>query len=127
MQEVLFGTGFGGITDLKVGPDGRLYILSFQGKIFAVSQGSATLQGTVTEPGSGTVLDGVLVRGRSIDPASSIHLYTRTDASGVYILSQLNPGSYRVFFVLNGYRIRWQTVQVPPGETTTLNVQLPTR
>jgi glucose/arabinose dehydrogenase len=127
MQEVLFGTGFGGITDLKVGPDGRLYILSFQGKIFAVSQGSATLQGTVTEPGSGTVLDGVLVRGRSIDPASPIHLYTRTDASGVYILSQLNPGSYRVFFVLNGYRIRWQTVQVPPGETTTLNVQLPTR
>ena len=28
-QEVLLGTGFGGITDLKVGPDGLLYLLSF--------------------------------------------------------------------------------------------------
>jgi aldose sugar dehydrogenase len=41
-QEVLLGTGFGmpfsGITDLKVGPDGLLYVLSFGlGKIFAIS------------------------------------------------------------------------------------------
>jgi glucose/arabinose dehydrogenase len=127
VQDVLFGSGFGGITDLKVGPDGRLYILSFQGKIFAVSQQPATLEGTVTDPGSGAALNGVLVRGRSIDPPSSLPLYTRTDASGVYTLSQLNPGRYRVFFVLNGHRIRWQTVQVQPGETTTLNVQLRTR
>ena len=38
LQELILGTGFGGITDLKVGPDGRLYILSFGlGKIFVVS------------------------------------------------------------------------------------------
>jgi aldose sugar dehydrogenase len=38
-QEVLLGTGFGGITDLKVGPDGFLYVLSFRlGKIFAISR-----------------------------------------------------------------------------------------
>jgi len=37
LDEVILGTGFGGITDLKVGPDGRLYILSFGlGKIFAI-------------------------------------------------------------------------------------------
>jgi glucose/arabinose dehydrogenase len=37
-QEVLLGTGFGGITDLKVGPDGFLYVLSFGlGKIFVIS------------------------------------------------------------------------------------------
>jgi glucose/arabinose dehydrogenase len=37
-QEVLLGTGFGGITDIKVGPDGLLYVLSFGlGKIFAIS------------------------------------------------------------------------------------------
>ena len=37
-QEVLLGKGFGGITDLKVGPDGLLYVLSFGlGKIFAIS------------------------------------------------------------------------------------------
>jgi glucose/arabinose dehydrogenase len=37
-QEVLLGTGFGGITDLKVGPDGLLYVLSFGlGRIFVIS------------------------------------------------------------------------------------------
>ena len=41
LQELMFGTGFGGITDLKVGPDGLLYVLSFiQGKIFVVSRAS---------------------------------------------------------------------------------------
>jgi hypothetical protein len=38
LQEVIFGTAFGGITDLKVGPDGLLYVLSFQGKIFLISR-----------------------------------------------------------------------------------------
>jgi aldose sugar dehydrogenase len=38
LQEVILGTGFGGITDLKVGPDNNLYVLSFGlGKIFVIS------------------------------------------------------------------------------------------
>ena len=41
LQELIFGTGFGGVTDLKVGPDGLLYVLSFiQGKIFVISRAS---------------------------------------------------------------------------------------
>jgi len=41
LQEVIFGSGFGGITDVKVGPDGLLYLVSFaQGKIFVVSRAS---------------------------------------------------------------------------------------
>lgn len=36
-QEVIFGTGFGGITDLTVGPDGYLYVVSIgQGKVFRI-------------------------------------------------------------------------------------------
>ena len=43
LQEVILGTGFGGITDLKVGPDGLLYVLSLGlGKIFVIF-GQATL------------------------------------------------------------------------------------
>ena len=43
LQEIILGVGFGGITDLKVGPDGLLYILSFGlGKIFRGSSNSAT-------------------------------------------------------------------------------------
>ena len=36
-EEVIFGTGFGGITDLTVGPDGYLYVVSIgQGKVFRI-------------------------------------------------------------------------------------------
>ena len=36
-EDILFGAGFGGITDLTVGPDGYLYIVSIgQGKVFRI-------------------------------------------------------------------------------------------
>jgi glucose/arabinose dehydrogenase len=39
LTEVSFGSGFGGITDVKVGPDGLLYVVSYgQGKIFVISR-----------------------------------------------------------------------------------------
>ena len=39
LQNIIFAQGFGGITDMEVGPDGYLYILSFyegQGTIFRI-------------------------------------------------------------------------------------------
>ena len=42
LDETIIATGFAGITDLKVGPDGRLYVVSFgDGKIYAISSGGA--------------------------------------------------------------------------------------
>jgi hypothetical protein len=39
LPEVIFGTGFGGITDLKVALEGSLYVLSFSlCKIFAIAR-----------------------------------------------------------------------------------------
>ena len=36
-EEIIFGAGFGGITDLTVGPDGYLYVVSIgQGKVFRI-------------------------------------------------------------------------------------------
>ena len=36
-SSILFGKGFGGITDLEVGPDGYLYVISIGlGKIFKI-------------------------------------------------------------------------------------------
>ena len=37
LQDIIFGQGFGGITDIEVGPDGYLYIVSIDaGKIFRI-------------------------------------------------------------------------------------------
>lgn len=44
-QAVTFGTGFGGITDIKVGPDGNLYVLSFiDGAIYQIDPASGNDQ-----------------------------------------------------------------------------------
>ncbi|HEX7033951.1 MAG TPA: PQQ-dependent sugar dehydrogenase [Nitrososphaera sp.] len=41
-QEAVFGTGFGGITDIKVGPDGNLYVLSYsKGAIYQLTSSRA--------------------------------------------------------------------------------------
>ena len=41
LSEITFGTGFGSITDIKTGPDGLLYVLSFDGgKIYRISPSS---------------------------------------------------------------------------------------
>jgi glucose/arabinose dehydrogenase len=37
MSSIIFGTGFGGITDIKTGPDGLLYVLSIEnGAIYRI-------------------------------------------------------------------------------------------
>jgi glucose/arabinose dehydrogenase len=51
MQETIFGEGFGGITDLEVGPDGYLYVVSIgQGAIYRIVPG-------VNGGGSGVTTD----------------------------------------------------------------------
>jgi glucose/arabinose dehydrogenase len=42
LDEVVFGTGFGGITDVKVGPDGFLYVVSISGSIYVISPSEPT-------------------------------------------------------------------------------------
>lgn len=34
LSNVIFGTGFGGITDIETGPDGYLYVLSYGGSVY---------------------------------------------------------------------------------------------
>ena len=36
-DSLIFGTGFGGISDIEIGPDGYLYVLSFkEGKLYMI-------------------------------------------------------------------------------------------
>lgn len=50
-REATFGTGFGGITDIKVGTDGNLYVLSFiNGAIYKISTADGDEQPVQDEP-----------------------------------------------------------------------------
>jgi glucose/arabinose dehydrogenase len=56
LDEIIFGTGFGCITDLKVGPDGLLYIVSLsEGTIFRMIPQSVTAAG-VSDKGGGCLI-----------------------------------------------------------------------
>lgn len=128
LQEVILGTGFGGITDLKVGPDGRLYVLSIaQGKIYAIASAPATLQGMVTDQTTGVALAGVKVRARLIGAEPSVRASTSTDASGAFTLNDLIPGSYGVLFSRRGYRLQPGQVKLITQEPVTVDVQLQPR
>lgn len=99
LEELIFGTGFGGITDLKVGPDGLLYILSFtEGKIFVVSRagcqgtGPHRLWGKVIR-GAGRPMRGVKLTLSGPDGCTDT---TMTNALGKYAFKDLTNGTYTV-------------------------------
>ncbi|MGD9535023.1 MAG: PQQ-dependent sugar dehydrogenase [Candidatus Nitrosocosmicus sp.] len=51
-QPFVFGEGFGGITDIEVGPDGFLYVLSYTGSLFRIvpaSSSSTASSGSMAE------------------------------------------------------------------------------
>jgi hypothetical protein len=50
-EGVVFGSGFGGITDIKVGPDGFLYVLSFvDGAIYRIAPSEDGAPATPNQP-----------------------------------------------------------------------------
>jgi glucose/arabinose dehydrogenase len=128
LQELILGRGFEGITDLKIGPDGRLYVLSFGlGKVFVIALAPATLQGVVTDGVTATGLAGVRVLARRLDPTPKALTSAGTDEAGLYTVSPLSPGHYRVLFWRSGYGPQLRQVDLPVGGTTSLDIQLPPR
>ncbi|MEO9320060.1 MAG: PQQ-dependent sugar dehydrogenase [Nitrososphaera sp.] len=48
MDEIIFGKGFGNISDVKMGPDGYLYLVSFnEGNIYRIVPAGIALQNTI--------------------------------------------------------------------------------
>ena len=91
LQEIILGTGFGGITDLKVGPDGLLYVLSFaMGKVFILSgKPEAEFETASTSPTQVSILAG----GAETTGASRGPAFQSFNTSGVLQATQfaLNP------------------------------------
>jgi aldose sugar dehydrogenase len=102
LQELIWGTGFGGITDLKIGPDGLLYVLSFSlGRIFVISRFPSSLVAAVL-PSSrsvkvntpATAFATVINLTPSIATSCSIALLSNMPVSFVY--QTTNPATNQV-------------------------------
>jgi glucose/arabinose dehydrogenase len=100
LQEIILGTGFVGITDLKIGSDGLLYVLSFSlGKIFVVSRlslvaavlpNSRSVQVGVTATAFATIING----GAGTATACGLLLVTSLPATFSY--QTTNPATNQV-------------------------------
>jgi glucose/arabinose dehydrogenase/plastocyanin len=55
-QPLIFGQGFGGITDIKVGPDGYLYVLGYHGDLYKIIPKSE-VKAPVKQSGSAKITD----------------------------------------------------------------------
>ncbi len=84
----------------------------FQNPLFSQN---ATLKGIVTDASTNETMPGVTVKTGETG--------TATDAQGAYTLS-LPAGNYELSFRSIGYEPKTQTVQLRPGQTLELNVQL---
>jgi aldose sugar dehydrogenase len=62
---LIFGQGFGGITDIQVGPDGYLYVLSYTGSLYRILSAS---ESTVSnnQPNSTSLQDGASLSTQSV-------------------------------------------------------------
>jgi aldose sugar dehydrogenase len=102
LQELIWGTGFAGITDLKIGPDGLLYVLSFSlGKIFVISRlpsplaaavlpGNRSVQVGTTATAFATIING----GSATATACGLSLVTSLPAT--FSFQTTNPATNQV-------------------------------
>ena len=71
-QPIVFGQGFGGITDIKVGPDGYLYVLRYTGSLFKILPSSpSTTTNNNTAPFANTNNDQERTQSENNDQAVS--------------------------------------------------------
>ncbi len=89
------------------------------GVLQSFAQQSGALTGTVKESATNETLIGatIVVKGTLIG--------TTTDLSGIYLLEGIKPGTYKIIASYVGYSSVEASVTVKPGETATIDFELP--
>ena len=106
----------------RTGPAFLIAFVTLLGGTSAWAQ-SAGILGTATDT-TGAVLPGVTVEASSPALIEGVRA-TVTDASGMYRIVELRPGTYAVTFTLPGFRtVREENVQITTGFTATVNAAL---
>ncbi len=96
---VIFGQGFGGITDIDVGPDGYLYILSHIGDLYRILP-SSNIEGNSINNQQNNPSDSTQVSPSSPPPSNSIV----SQIVGVYGERSYNPNPITIS---EGQTIQW--------------------
>jgi len=89
---------------------------------FSQQAANATLNGTVTDP-NGAVVAGAKIT--ATQTATTVTRNTVTSDDGLYVLSNMSPGTYELKFELKGFATKiLKDVSLNVGQTATFNVSL---
>ncbi|WWB87080.1 carboxypeptidase regulatory-like domain-containing protein [Priestia aryabhattai] len=91
---------------------------------FALEPNPSTIQGTVTNVATGTVLSGTDVIIRQFNATGPIIATSVTDTNGLYAVSHLPQGTFTVIVVNELFGSQASSVTLAPGETAALNFAL---
>jgi hypothetical protein len=98
-----------------------LMVFLAHASVVAQQAASATLTGAIVDP-RGTTVNGVIVTATHV--ATGLQRETTTNEDGIYVLSNLPPGDYKVRLKMPGFgtEVERTGVSLKVGQTVTLNV-----
>lgn len=108
-QPFVFGQGFGGITDIEVGPDGYMYVLSYTGSLFRILPSSSA---STTIGGSTNFANGTNTEAQQDDEQSEVNdqgALNNANSIPAVILGLYNDKSYspNPITIERGQTITW--------------------
>lgn len=118
-EETIFGSGFGGITDIKVGPDGLLYILSYSGTIHVISPlvtVTRALAVASTNPNSGVSIGVSPSDNNGASSGTTPFNRTYNDGAMVALAAPANAGT--------GIFVKWQRDGIDHGTSPNTQVSM---
>lgn len=89
---------------------------------FRLLQQTASIQGTVTNQGTGAPLPDTRIR--VIDSSGATIATTQTDDSGAYLVPNLSPGTYGVVALNVNFQAQSQSAVLNPGDAAIVNFAL---
>ena len=100
-----------------------LLILALHFSVFGQQAATATLTGAITDP-AGALVPGVKIT--AMHTATGAKRETVTNAEGLYVLSNMEPGDYELRIEAKGFttKVTKSAVSLKVGQTVTLNVPL---
>ncbi len=98
-------------------------IFSACGLLFAQTGGTGAINGAITDP-TGAMVAGAQVRVTDVATGYTRTLYSNDH--GLYVVSLLPPGQYRLEVTKQGFKAAASDVQVIVAETTALNIRMET-
>ena len=98
------------------------FLIAFSALLTRAQLPTGTINGRVTDPGNAVVTNAPVV---ATNQSTNVARETVTNSDGLYVFSELAPGSYRVAIKASGFAVsEFKDVLLQAGRVTTIDADL---